>query len=107
VDCVSIGASIAVHAVQSEIPVFVPPEASHLNRCAATEMQSSSSGSPTERSLSCIVPSPTHPLLIHGRISDASKYSASKPMRSEQAASQQAQPWQQVDSGTELELPMQ
>jgi len=64
-------------------------------------MQSSSSGSPTERSLSCIVPS-MHPLLIHGRISDASK-----PVRSEQAASQQAQPWQQVDSGTELELPMQ
>jgi len=101
VDCGSIGASIAVHAVQSEIPVFVPPEASHLNRCAATEMQSSSSGCPTERSLSCIVPS-MHPLLIHGRISDASK-----PVRSEQAASQQVQPWHKVDGGTELELPMQ
>ncbi|XP_025804595.1 probable protein phosphatase 2C 65 isoform X2 [Panicum hallii] len=101
VDYGSIGASIAAHTVQSEIPVFVPPEASQLNRCAATEMQSSSSGSPTERSLSCVAPSPMHPLLIHGRISDASK-----PMRSEQAASQ-VQPWHQVDGGTELEQPMQ
>ncbi|OEL34621.1 hypothetical protein BAE44_0004358 [Dichanthelium oligosanthes] len=102
VDYGSIGASIAVHTIQSEIPVFVPPEASHVNRCAATEIQSSSSGSPTERSLSCVVPSPTHPLLIRGRISDACK-----PVQNEQAAAQPVQPWHQVDGGTELERPMQ
>lgn len=95
----SIGASIAVHTIQSEIPVFVPSEA---NRCAATEMQSSSSDSPTERSLSCVVPSPTHPLLVHGRISDASK-----PVQSEQAASQPVQSWHRVDGGTELEQSVQ
>ncbi|CAD6216871.1 unnamed protein product [Miscanthus lutarioriparius] len=69
----SVGESIAVHTIQSEIPVFVQSEASHMNRSAATGMQSPSSGSPTEQSLSCVAPSPTHPLLIHGRISDASK----------------------------------
>nr|CAB3458806.1 unnamed protein product [Digitaria exilis] len=99
VDYGSIGASIAVHTMQSEIPVFVPSEA--INRCAATEMQSSSSGSPTERSLSCVVPS-THPLLTHGRMSDASK-----PVQSEQAASQPMQSWHQVGGSTELEQSMQ
>lgn len=98
----SIGTSITVHTIQSEMPVFVPSEASQLNRCVATEMQSSSSGSPTERSLSCVAPSPTHPLLIHRRISDASK-----PVQSEQAASEPVQSWHQVDSGTELERTMQ
>lgn len=100
VDYGSIGASIAVHTMQSEIPVFVPSEA--INRCAATEMQSSSSGSPTERSLSCVVPSPTHPLLTHGRMSDAFK-----PVQSEQAASQPMQSWHQVGGSTELEQSMQ
>lgn len=99
VDCGSVGASIAVHTIQSEIPVFVPSE---VSACAATEKQSSSSGSPTERSLSCVVPSPTHPLLIHGRISNASK-----PVPSEGSASQPGQTWHQVGLGTELERSMQ
>jgi hypothetical protein len=98
----SVGASIAVHTIQSEIPVFVQSEASHMNRSAATGMQSPSSGSPTERSLSCVAPSPTHPLLIHGRISDASK-----PVQSERAATQEVQTWHQMDGGTELEWSMQ
>ena len=99
----SVGESIAVHTIQSEIPVFVQSEASHMNRSAATGMQSPSSGSPTERSLSCVAPSPTHPLLIHGRISDASK-----PVQSEQrAASQPVQTWHQMDGGTELEWSIQ
>ncbi|CAN6200048.1 unnamed protein product [Urochloa humidicola] len=105
VDSGSIGASIAVHTIQSEITVFVPSEASHLNRCVATETtetQSSSSASPTERSLSCVVPSPTHPLLAHGRISDASK-----PVQSERATSQPVQSWHQVHGGTELLRPIQ
>uniref|UniRef100_A0A0A9BXE9 protein-serine/threonine phosphatase n=1 Tax=Arundo donax TaxID=35708 RepID=A0A0A9BXE9_ARUDO len=96
VDYNSGGASIALRTVQAEIPVFVPSEANYLTRCAATGMQSSSSGSPTERSLSCVVPSPTHPLLVHSKISDASK-----PLQSERAVSHPAETWHQMEGGTE------
>ncbi|KAK3127882.1 hypothetical protein QOZ80_7AG0579680 [Eleusine coracana subsp. coracana] len=101
VDHSSNGTSIAVHTIQSEMPVFVPSELSHLNRCAASEMQSSSSGSPTERSLSCVVPSPTHTLLVRGRISDVAK-----PMQGERAVSHPAETWHQMEGGTELEQPL-
>ncbi|KAL6657483.1 hypothetical protein ACP70R_005263 [Stipagrostis hirtigluma subsp. patula] len=102
VDCSSSGASIALHPMQSEIPVFVPSEESHLNRFAATEMQSSSSDSPTERSLSCVVPSPTHPLLVCSKTSDASK-----PNQSERAVSQPVGTWHQMEGGAELERQVQ
>lgn len=101
----SIGASIAGQTIQSEIPVFVQPEASNMNRSAATGMRSPSFGSPTERSLSCVAPSPTDPLLIHGRVSDASK-----PGQSEQRAASQppVQTWHQIGGvTTELERSMQ
>ncbi|WVZ66895.1 hypothetical protein U9M48_016054 [Paspalum notatum var. saurae] len=99
VDYGSVGAPIAVHTIQSEMPIFVPSE---VNGCAATEVQSSSSGSPTERSLSCVAPSPTHPLLTRGRISDASK-----AVQTERPASQPGQTWHQVDGGAELERSVQ
>ncbi|TVU37507.1 hypothetical protein EJB05_10823, partial [Eragrostis curvula] len=95
------GASIAVHTVQSEVPVFVASEVSHLNRCAATELQSSSSGSPTERSRSCVVPCPTQPLL-HGRISDVAK-----PMQGERTVSHPAETWHHMEGGTELKQSLQ
>ncbi|KAL6841872.1 hypothetical protein ACP4OV_028384 [Aristida adscensionis] len=101
VDSSSSGASIALHTIQSEIPVFVPSDVSHLNRCAATEMQSSSS-SPAERRLSCVVPSPTHPLLVSSNIGDASK-----PTQSDRAMSQPLGTWHQVEGGAELERPVQ
>uniref|UniRef100_A0A0E0QBZ8 protein-serine/threonine phosphatase n=1 Tax=Oryza rufipogon TaxID=4529 RepID=A0A0E0QBZ8_ORYRU len=69
----SLGAPIALRTGQPELPVYVPSEASHLNRDAATEMPSSSSGSPTEQHLSCVAPSPTHPLLGVGRTSETAK----------------------------------
>uniref|UniRef100_A0A0E0I4X2 protein-serine/threonine phosphatase n=1 Tax=Oryza nivara TaxID=4536 RepID=A0A0E0I4X2_ORYNI len=80
-------------AVQPELTVFVPSEASHLNRDAATEMPSSSSGSPTEQHLSCVAPSPTHPLLGVGRTSETPKL-----IESERAMSQPAEAsWHQRD----------
>jgi hypothetical protein len=90
-----------VHTIQSELPVFVPSEVSHPGRCAASELQSSSSGSPTERNLSCVVPSPTHPLLVRGRISDVAK-----PMQGERDAAHPAETWHQMEGGTELEQPL-
>ncbi|KAM0866032.1 hypothetical protein ACQ4PT_042906 [Festuca glaucescens] len=84
-NCSSTGASIALHGVQPGLPVFVPSEANHLNGIAAT----SSSGSPTERRLSCGAPSPTHPLLEGGKASEVSR-----PTQVE---------WHSKEGGNELE----
>nr|XP_051214046.1 probable protein phosphatase 2C 65 isoform X2 [Lolium perenne] len=88
-NCSSTGAPIALHAVQSGLPVFVPSEANHLNGIAATP----SSSSPTERRLSCVAPSPTHPLLEEGKASEASR-----PTQVE---------WHSKEGGNELERPLQ
>jgi hypothetical protein len=88
-NCSSTGAPIALHAVQSGLPVFVASEANHLNGIAATP----SSSSPTERRLSCVAPSPTHPLLEGGKASEASR-----PTQVE---------WHSKEGGNELEQPLQ
>uniref|UniRef100_A0A0E0ANI4 protein-serine/threonine phosphatase n=1 Tax=Oryza glumipatula TaxID=40148 RepID=A0A0E0ANI4_9ORYZ len=90
-------------AVQPELTVFVPSEASHLNRDAATEMPSSSSGSPTEQHLSCVAPSPTHPLLGVGRTSETPKL-----IESERAMSQPAEAsWHQRDGVVDMDRSVQ
>lgn len=62
-----------MHTVQSGLPTFVPSEVYHLNGGAATELPQSSSGSPSERRLSCVAPSPTHLLLGGDKASEASR----------------------------------
>uniref|UniRef100_A0A0E0LP33 protein-serine/threonine phosphatase n=1 Tax=Oryza punctata TaxID=4537 RepID=A0A0E0LP33_ORYPU len=99
----SSGAPIALRTVQPELPVYVPSEASHLNRDAATEMPSSSSGSPTEQHLSCVAPSPTHPLLGVGRTSETAKL-----IESERAVSQPAEAsWHQKQDGVDMDRSVQ
>lgn len=99
----SLGAPIALRTGQPELPVYVPSEASHLNRDAATEMPSSSSGSPTEQHLSCVAPSPTHPLLGVGRTSETAKL-----IESERAVSQPAEAsWHQKQDGIDMDRSVQ
>ncbi|VAH43166.1 unnamed protein product [Triticum turgidum subsp. durum] len=103
----STGASIALHTVQpelpvfvpSELPVFVPSEASHLNGVAAAELRRpSSSGSPSERRLSCVAPSPTHPLLEDGKALEASRST-----QIDIAISQPVEAWHPREGGNKLE----
>ncbi|CAM0907064.1 unnamed protein product [Alopecurus aequalis] len=102
-NCSSTGAAaIALHTVQSELPVFVPSEASHLNGVAATERQPSSYGSPMERRLSCVAPSPTHPLFEGGKASEASRQT-----QVDSAVFQPVEAWHSREGGNELERPLQ
>lgn len=103
----STGAPIALHTVQSELPVFVPSElpvfvpseASHLNGVAAAELRRpSSSGSPSERRLSCVAPSPTHPLLEGGKALEASRST-----KIDIAISQPVEAWHPSEGGNKLE----
>uniref|UniRef100_A0A453AWQ3 protein-serine/threonine phosphatase n=1 Tax=Aegilops tauschii subsp. strangulata TaxID=200361 RepID=A0A453AWQ3_AEGTS len=95
----STGAPIALHTVQPELPVFVPSEASHLNGVAAAELRRpSSSGSPSERRLSCVTPSPTHPLLEGGKALEASRST-----QIDIAISQPVEAWHPREGGNKLE----
>uniref|UniRef100_A0A0D9X275 protein-serine/threonine phosphatase n=1 Tax=Leersia perrieri TaxID=77586 RepID=A0A0D9X275_9ORYZ len=93
-NCSSSGTPIALHTLQSDLPVYVPSEVSHLNRDAGTELMSSSSGSPTQERLSCVAPSPTHPLLGVGKTSETPKLK-----ESERAVLQLAEGWHQREGG--------
>ncbi|KAF0906456.1 hypothetical protein E2562_011451 [Oryza meyeriana var. granulata] len=101
-NCSSLGAPVALHTVQSDLPVYVPSEASHLNRDAATELPSSSSCSPTEQRLSCVAPSPTHPLLGVGKTSETPKLK-----ESERAVSQPEESWRQRQGGVDMDRSVQ
>uniref|UniRef100_A0ACD5YSK2 Uncharacterized protein n=1 Tax=Avena sativa TaxID=4498 RepID=A0ACD5YSK2_AVESA len=98
VNCSSTGAPIALHKVQSGSPAFVSSETSHLNGVAATELPPSSFGSPMERRLSCVAPSPTHPLLEGGKASEASR-----PAQVDSAVCRPVEAW----DSRELEGPLQ
>ena len=91
----------ALHTVQSELPVFVPSEANHLNGDTAPELHPSSFGS-TERRLSCVAPSPTHPLYEGGKASEASR-----PTHIDSAVSRPVEAWHSREGGNELEQPLQ
>ncbi|KAE8817459.1 putative protein phosphatase 2C 65 [Hordeum vulgare] len=102
----STGAPIALHTVQSELPVFVPSElpvfvpseASHLNGVAAAELRRpSSSSSPSERRLSCVAPSPTHPLLEASRPTQMDSGRTSQPVEARHPR----------EGGNKLEQPLQ
>ncbi|KAG8079516.1 hypothetical protein GUJ93_ZPchr0007g6164 [Zizania palustris] len=102
-NCSGSGEPITLHKQQSELPVFVPSETSHLNRDAVTELPSSSSGSPTEESLSCVGPSPTHPLFGDGKASETCKL-----IQSEKAVSEPVEACHQREGGgVELDQSMQ
>uniref|UniRef100_J3MNJ5 Uncharacterized protein n=2 Tax=Oryza brachyantha TaxID=4533 RepID=J3MNJ5_ORYBR len=101
-NCSSSGAPIALHRVRSDLPIYVPSEASHLNRDAATELPSSSSGSPTEQHLSCTAPSPTHPLLGIGKTSETPEVKESG-----RAVSQPAEAWHQREGGVNMDQSVQ
>ncbi|KAL5197558.1 hypothetical protein ABZP36_001070 [Zizania latifolia] len=100
--CSNSGAPITLHKLQPELPVFAPSESSHLNRDAANELPSSSSGSPTEESLPCVVPSPTHLLFGDGKASETSKL-----IQSEGAVSEPVEACHQRDGGVELDCSLQ